>query len=101
MEETRPVNSAYKFSAFPRSDADAPGKFAALNIERIGSVLCTPNEIRGITCVPQLAVHSLICEKLPPMLTKWLPWINVVLPLSCFTGLFRRENVLALNGTVT
>ena len=39
MEETRPVNSAYRFSALVRSDEALPGKLVELNIVTAGSVL--------------------------------------------------------------
>src|SRR5260370_23187576 len=89
------------FDVLVCSDYELPGKLAALNIASAGSVLWMPKETRGITCVPQLAVHSLIWEKLPPRFTRWLPCDQMAAPFNCLTGLLRREKLLALYGTVT
>src|SRR5690349_5938560 len=96
MVETRPVRSAYRFSALVRSDDALPGKLAELNMFRAGSVLWIPKERRGNNCVPRLSVYSFCCEKVPPIFTRWLPCNQEVLPLNCLMGLLRREGPLLL-----
>src|ERR1051326_7234394 len=63
---TRPVRSPYMFRASVRFCAEAPGKFAVLNIEFAGSfVVSTPNEIAGtaVCATDQLFRRSNVAPK--------------------------------------